>query len=194
MLLFVTTALAFDVRQVPIAGDARTSPIAEVVVHATGGPSCNPKSSFKGGTLDGIVEYFRTRTDGISIHYVIGETGAVVAMVPEDRVASHASGHNRGSIGIELINDGDGADPFPAAQVEALTALVADILARHHLGTDAVTTHEAVETRYFECVTGPDGSAVPEFNTDGRGQKKNVDPGAAFPWAAFQADLAARVR
>ena len=82
----------------------------------------------------------------MSIHYVVGRDGQVAAGVPEALAASHAIGWNQRSIGIELVNNGDGADPFPVVQIEALLQLVRAIRARHPGVTPArVLRHSDVD-------------------------------------------------
>jgi N-acetylmuramoyl-L-alanine amidase len=163
-------------RDVPAEGEERTVEIDLVVLHATGGPDCNPALSFKGGTLNGIVRHFQENDRGVSIHYIIGEDGSVVRMVPEDQVANHIFGsstRNR-SLGIELVNDGNGEDHFPSQQIFALADLLVEILKCFGLEMDAVQGHAALDTRLLEC----EGTAWPERS----GQPRRVDPGSNFPW------------
>ena len=53
---------------------------------------------------------------------MIDRDGATRASVPEHQVAHHVLTHSGRSIAVELSNDGDGRDPFPAAQIDALVA------------------------------------------------------------------------
>jgi N-acetylmuramoyl-L-alanine amidase len=79
-----------------------------------------------------------------SAHYVVGESGRIWRLVPEDRTAWHAGvsqlpwekperkgSVNARSIGIELVNPGDGKTPFTEAQYAALAWLVPDIARRY---------------------------------------------------------------
>jgi N-acetylmuramoyl-L-alanine amidase len=183
VILLATLALAgtdgFVDRDSPMSGDPRTEPIRNVVVHATGGPSCDSARAFHSGTTGGIVKYFQRRSDGASIHYVVGRDGEIVSMVPEDEVAGHVRGHNQDTIGIELVNDGDGADPFATLQLQAASALVADLLDRYELGPDALVGHTHLDTRHFQCQGLSLMASV-------SGIKQSQDPGAAFPWDAFR--------
>jgi N-acetyl-anhydromuramyl-L-alanine amidase AmpD len=72
----------------------------------------------------------------VSAHYVVGKDGEVVKMVPLSEAAWHAgrSRHpvgggavNLRSVGIELVNRNDGKDPYPAAQIDALTELIGEL-------------------------------------------------------------------
>ncbi|MDE1969351.1 MAG: N-acetylmuramoyl-L-alanine amidase [Alphaproteobacteria bacterium] len=93
-------------------------------------------------------------TAKVSAHYLIGEDGAIIRLVPEDRCAWHAGvSHwrsradiNGASIGIELVNPGHefGYRDFPAAQMAALAELAKDIVARHKIPTRHVLGHSDV--------------------------------------------------
>jgi N-acetylmuramoyl-L-alanine amidase len=83
----------------------------------------------------------------VSAHYLIDEAGRTFRLVPEEARAWHAGAGRWGavtdinsrSIGIELANGGD--HPFAAAQMTALEALLADILARHAIPPARVIAH-----------------------------------------------------
>lgn len=105
----------------------------------------------------------------VSAHYVIDEAGEIFALVAEEARAWHAGvsswegepNVNDRAIGIELVNGGHdfGLPEFSAPQIDALTALLRDILARRGLGPERVVGHEDVAP----------------------GRK--LDPGPRFPWA-----------
>ena len=109
----------------------------------------------------------------VSAHYVVEEDGTVHALVPEARRAWHAGisvwrGRrmlNDVSIGIEIVNPGHewGYRPFPEAQIDALTALCQEILARHPIPARNVVAHSDV---------APD---------------RKQDPGELFPWRTLAA-------
>ena len=90
----------------------------------------------------------------VSAHYLIDEDGTVMRLVPEDMRAWHAgiaswkgeTNINDRSIGIELVNPGHefGYRPFPAAQMEALVALLQGVLARHPIPASRVLGHSDV--------------------------------------------------
>lgn len=83
----------------------------------------------------------------VSAHYLISRRGRLFQLVPEDQRAWHAGAGawggagdvNSHSIGIELSNDG--AQPFPAPQMDALEALLAGILARWPIPPERVIGH-----------------------------------------------------
>ncbi|NKN34353.1 N-acetylmuramoyl-L-alanine amidase [Marichromatium bheemlicum] len=139
-----------------------------VVIHATGGPGCKAGRLWHsgGGTLASNQRHF-ARTPGISYHYLIGRDGTTVAGTPVAQVAHHARGHNAHSIGIELVNDGDGRDPFPEPQIQALIVLLRPLLVTYDLSPAQVRGHGELDTRSFVC--------------GGRRYKSKVDPGGAYP-------------
>jgi len=104
----------------------------------------------------------------VSAHYVVGEDGTVYRVVPEESRAWHAGASswqgegdvNSRAIGIEIVNGGhDFALPdYPAEQIDAVIALVGDILARHDLKPVQVVAHSDI---------------APE---------RKQDPGEKFPW------------
>jgi N-acetylmuramoyl-L-alanine amidase len=109
----------------------------------------------------------------VSAHYVVEEDGRIFRLVPEDKRAWHAgvsfwagqSNVNHRSIGIEIVNGGHdfGLPPFPDAQIEAVIALVGDILRRRNIPRKGVVAHSDI---------APD---------------RKTDPGERFPWARLAA-------
>lgn len=112
--------------------------------------------------------------DGVSSHYLIGETPATIyRLVDEDRRAWHAGDSqwngrtwlNSSSIGIELINRGYSEDqrgrlwyPYSEQQIDALIVLLKDIMQRHGLKPGAIVGHSDIAPQ------------------------RKVDPGPLFPW------------
>jgi hypothetical protein len=71
---------------------------------------------------------YKLRERGLSYHYLIDPEGRVVQGVPVRRIAMHAAGANRHSIGVSLVG---GADPLWApsvAQWSAMKQLLGDLL------------------------------------------------------------------
>ncbi len=114
-------------------GHPRRRAVDAVIVHSLGGPDCRDGRRFY-RRIDGDartwIATFRTLPI-VSIHYVIGRDGRIEIGVPESEAATHAVGWNQRSIGIELVNNGDGSDPFSTAQIEALVRLVREVRGRH---------------------------------------------------------------
>ncbi len=104
----------------------------------------------------------------VSCHYFVLEDGRILQLVPEARRAWHAGvgcwqgerDMNSASIGVEIVNPGHehGYRPFPEAQVEAVAALCADIVARWRIRADRVIAHSDMAPL------------------------RKQDPGELFPW------------
>jgi hypothetical protein len=158
-------------------GEARSAEeIDLIVVHAIGGPTCRDGAIFF-TPANGSAVFWRDwflGEGGKSIHYVIGREGDIAQQRPELRTAGHVSFGgivqfvNRRSIGIELVNRGDGIEPFPEAQLSALKALVVEIAERYTLPPEALVTHAALDDRMQ-----PDCGGVP--------LRRSLDPGPLFP-------------
>ena len=112
--------------------------------------------------------------DGVSSHYLIGESPATIyQLVDENRRAWHAGDSqwrgrtwlNSSSIGIELVNRGyiEGEQgrlwySYSDAQIDALIVLLKDIMQRHGLKPGAIIGHSDIAPQ------------------------RKVDPGPLFPW------------
>lgn len=182
-IALVVAALAADA-SAKSTGRPRRRPVDTVVVHSLGGPDCQQGTRFfrriEGDARTWITTFGRLPI--VSIHYVVGRDGAVVAGIPEAVAASHAVGWNQRSIGIELVNNGDGVDPFPEVQLTVLRRLIGEIRERHPAITlDRVLRHSDVDRSTFPAARH--GEACTAF-------RRKLDPGEAFPWDAFTAALA----
>jgi N-acetyl-anhydromuramyl-L-alanine amidase AmpD len=102
----------------------------------------------------------------IGIHWMIGRDGTVRRSIPEDQVAHHVFTYSGRSIAIELVNEGDGIDPFPEPQLAALVSLLRDIRERHRIPRSGLKRHSDLDLGRLPC----DPS-----------QRRKVDPGRAFP-------------
>lgn len=161
------------------SGPPRRREVDAIIVHSLGGPDCLDGTVFHRSITGTAAEWatFFTRLPGVSIHYVIDRTGAVATSLPEDQVASHAIGWNQRSIAIELVNNGDGVDPFPDAQLQALLRLVQAIRTRHRaVRIENIRRHSDVDSSTFP--ERKHGRACTRF-------RRKLDPGDAFPWTAF---------
>ena len=103
--------------------------------------------------LVGVVKWFENPTSRVSAHYTVGKDGSIVQHVSTFRRAWHAGvskddfgreNLNRNSVGIEMVNVGDGKDPWPDVQVEAVRRLVAHLVRHRFPGTKQVVSHEYI--------------------------------------------------
>lgn len=142
-----------------------------IVIHAIAGPICEDgRVVFTSGAGDAASwKSFFDQHQVLGIHYIIDRQGTVVTGIREDQVANHAKGNNATSIGIELVNGGDGKDPYPARQIDALVEQLKQIGVRWTIAPERIVTHSAVDNRYFECA--------------GKTVKLKQDPGPLFPLA-----------
>lgn len=154
------------------AGPARAAAPDLIVIHSTGGPTCDAASGrpvwVGGGTMADNLRVIEAHPR-LGIHYMIGRDGELRASVPEHQVAHHVFRHSVRSIAIELINDGDGRDPFPPAQLDTLVELLRTLAARHGIGAAGVRRHSDLDLATLPC---------------DRSQPRKVDPGPAFPFEA----------
>lgn len=155
------------------------SDIDMIVVHTIGGPACEGDTIGYANVRGGAVfwrDWFNEQNDR-SIHYVVGRDGVIAAQRPELRTAGHVSYAgvvsrvNDRSIGIELVNNGDGVDAFPEIQLAAIEALIKDISSRYDIHPESIRTHAELDTRKMEaCGRHP----------------RRVDPGPLFPMARIR--------
>ncbi len=111
-----------------------------VVVHHTANDS-----------LEGTTKWFFTEQSKVSSHYTIGKDGSIVQHVSTFLRAWHAgasidsqgrSNVNDFSIGIELVNLGDGKHPYPQPQLDALRLLIGSL--RHRFALKYITSHKLI--------------------------------------------------
>ena len=166
ILIALIAGNAFAVKVGPI----RKQEVDMVVLHSTGGPTCDATTGrpiwVKAGTLRDNIRNIEAHAK-LGIHYMIDRDGTVQASVPEDQVAHHVFKYSARSIAIELINDGDGRDPFPESQLATLAKLLREITQRRGIGPVGIKRHSDLDHSMLKC---------------DRSQRRKVDPGAAFPF------------
>lgn len=164
--------------------DARTRPIDLIVLHYTGMQDAETALSRLtdaapvAGRYPGPWQADGAPDDAplgrVSAHYVVAEDGTIYRVVAEEHRAWHAGASswqgegdvNARAIGIEIVNGGHdfGLPDFPDIQIDALIALLLDILPRWPSLTRArVVGHSDV---------APD---------------RKLDPGEKFPWRKLAA-------
>ena len=179
-LLVIALAFVANDAQARKTGAARTQPIDMVVIHSTGGPTCDAATGkpvwIGAGTLDDNLRHIEVHRV-LGIHYMIDRDGTLRASVPEGQVAHHVYRFSTRSIAIELINDGDGKDPFPQAQITSLVNLLRDIRQRHAIPRARIQRHSDLDTVPLPC---------------DKTQRRKVDPGSAFAYEAVLDQVFAR--
>lgn len=153
------------------SGPLRHVPIDMIVIHSTGGPTCDDKGApiwVPGGTLADDLKAIEAHPK-LGVHYMIGRDGQVVASIPENRVAYHVYHYSARSIGIELVNDGDGVEPFPEPQIAALVKLLRQLQIKYGIEASGIKRHSDLDHGKLPC--------APQ-------RRRKVDPGVAFPYEA----------
>ena len=100
----------------------RTRAVDHILLHhtASGGSGGH-------GGADAVWNFWWGMAPGTraSANYIVGKDGSIIEAVPPKHTAWHAgsSEWNARSVGIEIVNWGNGKDPFPDAQLKALAWL-----------------------------------------------------------------------
>ncbi len=152
------------------SGDKRDT-IDTIVIHTIGGPSCSDEGEVQFKPVKGNARTWKSWFEDEEIkgiHYIVDREGVALASISEDEVANHVVGHNQTSIGIELVNTGDGVDPFPKVQIDSLVTLLCDIAARQDLTASNIKGHQDLDDGTITC--------------GGEETRRKVDPGSLFPW------------
>jgi N-acetyl-anhydromuramyl-L-alanine amidase AmpD len=172
--LLVAAALVAMQADARRSGAPRTRPVEWVVIHSTGGPSCDQRTGHPiwvgAGTLAENIRHIEAHPR-LGIHYMIDRDGAVRVSVPEDQVAHHVYRISDRSIAIELVNEGDGRDPFPEPQLAALVALLREVRERHGVAREGLMRHSDLDHGRMPCDPT---------------RRRKVDPGDAFPYEAVR--------
>ena len=115
--------------------------IDTIVLHHTAGPD-----------LIGCVKWFVNPDSKVSAHFVVGKDGSIVQQVSTFERAWHAgvsrdhlgrTNLNNSTIGIEMVNVGDGKDPWTKEQVECVGFLIGE-LKRRFPTIKYITSHEFI--------------------------------------------------
>lgn len=149
--------------------------ISLVVIHCTEVPTLAESRRFGERIL------YPASGTGNSGHFYIDRDGSVHQYVEPTRIAHHVRGHNADSIGIELVNTGryphwlDSRhqamdEPYTAAQVDALVALLRQLQARYP-SLRRIAGHEDLDTTREAA---SDDASVQVA--------RKRDPGPLFPW------------
>lgn len=104
-----------------------------------------------GSTLVSCVRWFAMERSRVSAHYTVGKDGSIVKHLDWDDRGWHAGaskdytgreGVNDYSIGIEIVNKGDGSEPWTEEQVRAVKFLC--MYLQKHLPITQIVSHEYI--------------------------------------------------
>ncbi|GIW23183.1 MAG: hypothetical protein KatS3mg068_2190 [Candidatus Sericytochromatia bacterium] len=123
-------------------------------------------------SLTRVGYYFQDINSRVSSHYIVGKEGLIIESVSEEKRAWHAGysswkgkfNVNDYSIGIEVLNDGDGKDIWTEAQYTFLAQLTAYLMKKYDISLERVIGHRDI--------------AIP------LGRK--IDPADNFDWNYFK--------
>jgi N-acetyl-anhydromuramyl-L-alanine amidase AmpD len=148
-----------------------------IIIHTVSGPFCAGNRVVYSGAPGDAARWkrFFDFHPFLGIHYIVDRSGTVLSSTPENQMANHALGHNQGTIGIELVHNGDGEEPFGGEQMSALIDLIRSIRTRHNIDIENIKSHAEVDVRTFQC--------------GGKTVKARMDPGSNFPWSELRAGL-----
>ncbi len=121
---------------------------------------------------------------GNSGHFYVNRDGSIEQWVPITRIAHHVRGHNRSSIGIELVNTGryphwyhsshqQMSEHYNSRQIGSLVDLVNDLTTKLP-GLKSVAGHADIDTTRLPSEDKPDVMI-----------QRKLDPGPQFPWSSF---------
>lgn len=127
-----------------------------------------------GSTASGAASALNSR--GLSVHYVVDKDGTIYQMVGDEKRAFHA-GHGSGkwtnansrSIGIEIVNLGNGQDKYTEAQYRALEKLVPYLAQKYRVPLGNIVGHSQIGNP-----DRPAGSPEPSRNFDWQRIRQSV--------------------
>jgi len=130
--------------QSPNYNSRNGTPIDAVIIHHTASDNCS-----------GTLSWFKNPSSQVSAHYVIDKDGTIYQMVGDEKRAWHAGAGsipgspgdvNSRSIGIEIVNKGDGKTPFTDAQYAALSQLTAYLKQEYNIPQKNILGHRDVSS------------------------------------------------
>ncbi len=118
-----------------------TRRIDEVVVHHTWRPTA---AEYRGiETVRGVRRYHmqvRGWSDN-GYHVMVGPDASIFLCRPLDRAGAHTRGRNAHSIGVSVIANFDSEEPGEHGGVQSAVQVIAALLDRLNLGTEAIRFH-----------------------------------------------------
>jgi N-acetyl-anhydromuramyl-L-alanine amidase AmpD len=147
--------------------------VRAIVLHSIGGPACIADAiRFSPVPVRGNDAIFWANelkaASEADAHFVIGRRGDEAAVIPVTEVAHHTVGVNDISIGIELVNRGDGSEPFGGDQISKLIELIKELRRQFpKIRIENIVRHSDIDQRTCSC-----GHEI---------YRRRQDPGANFP-------------
>lgn len=153
----------------------------------------------------GALKWMCNSESSVSAHYLVCHDGLIHRLVPESMTAWHAGkgrlpwetcapyDFNHRSIGIEVVNPGDGKTPFTEGQYRALEWLVPDIVRRQGDFACILADEKLVDGQraVLALPTGASGRR-PVYVLGHRdvAPGRKTDPADNFDWARIREALA----
>lgn len=104
--------------------------------------------------MKGVVKWFASPESRVSAHFTVGKDGSIVQHVNTFYRAWHAGASrlpdgtpnvNNMSVGIEIVNKGDGSEPYTDAQVLAVRLLCGTLVNHRYKGQiKRIISHEHI--------------------------------------------------
>ena len=154
--------------------DRNINQVELLVIHCTELPDLAMARSY------GEVLHYDSKT-GNSGHYYVDRDGGIYQWVKPEKIAHHVKGHNKQSIGIELVNMGrfpnwhqsnsqNPEEPYSKPQINSLINLI------KHL-------HVMIPTlKHIAGHEDLDQSTLPATDDNNLSIRRKIDPGPLFPW------------
>ena len=154
--------------------DRNINQVELLVIHCTELPDLAMARSY------GEVLHYDSKT-GNSGHYYVDRDGGIYQWVKPEKIAHHVKGHNKQSIGIELVNMGrfpnwhqsnsqNPEEPYSKPQINSLINLI------KHL-------HAMIPTlKHIAGHEDLDQSTLPATDDNNLSIRRKIDPGPLFPW------------
>lgn len=106
-------------------------------------------------SLTGVVRWFANPESRVSAHFTVGKDGSIAYHVSTWDRAWHAgpsrdrtgrTNLNNNTVGIEIVNVGDGKDPWTEPQVKAVANLCAFLIRHRYPEITTIVSHEYIAT------------------------------------------------
>lgn len=121
--------------------------IDTIVLHDTGNPV---KDAATAEAAD--LRWLTTPGSNASAHYIVQRDGTITQLVSDEQMAYHAGQSyfqgkdsvGKRSLGIEICNQGNGAEPFTEKQMQSVTKLVGYLREKYKVQMSNIVSHATV--------------------------------------------------